>query len=374
MIEGRISEPTVDMEFKLHSKECGPATAFFYIEIEDGPPVSFQVQADFRGPIVTVNEAVIDCGLSKVNTDQDQVITLKNESPIPAEFIIKSARNKKLTFDSLIPEENASQSSVIVDKPAITRKGNSINMSTYSKVLGPHESLDINLNVHCITEETIDEHIEILIREGKPLFLQVLGEVQKPKVYLNRSVIELGKIYAGVKEAVEADMGKHKTQALELVNYGNLPATFRWCDRNERGVIASAFEPSEGRIPPKSKVRISFEMTTYKGGPLDELFMCDVDDLELPLGFEVHGDAFGLNVAYLTSEEQSTMQSTQHSFVEDEGIDLGGLNRLRMLNFTECRINKPLSKKFVLKNLSGIASSFNFEAAEFEPISHVAPQ
>ena len=42
--------------------------AYFYIEIEDGPPVSFSVQADFRGPIVELLEPVIDFELAKVNT------------------------------------------------------------------------------------------------------------------------------------------------------------------------------------------------------------------------------------------------------------------------------------------------------------------
>lgn len=51
-------------------------------------------------------------------------------------------------------------------------------------------------------------------------------------------------------------------------------------------------------------------MTVYYGGAVDELFLCDIEDLELPLGFEVKGDAFGLNVVYLTSEEQSGMNST----------------------------------------------------------------
>jgi hypothetical protein len=31
--------------------------------------------------------------------------------------------------------------------------------------------------------------------------------------------------------------------------------------------------------------------------------LCDVEDLELPLGFEMKADAFGLNVAYLTADE-----------------------------------------------------------------------
>lgn len=113
-----------------------------------------------------------------------------------------------------------------------------------------------------------------------------------------------------MKEIVEYDTGKNKTQALELVNYGNLPVKFKWEERHEKGKIVAAFEPSEGIIPPKSKARITFEMTVFYGGAIDELFMCDVEDLELPLGFEVKADAFGLNVVYLTTEEQAGLTST----------------------------------------------------------------
>ena len=84
-----------------------------------------------------------------------------------------------------------------------------------------------------------------------------------------------------------------------------MPVKFNWEEKNETGRIISSFEPSEGIIPPKSKARISFDMTVYYGGSIDELFLCDLEDLELPLGFEVKADAFGLNVVYLTAEEQS---------------------------------------------------------------------
>lgn len=95
-------------------------------------------------------------------------------------------------------------------------------------------------------------------------------------MYLNRESVDLGNIYAGVKEIVDNDVGKNKHQSLELINYGNLPCHFKWEERYEKGVIASSFEPSEGTIPPKSKVRIAFEMTTYIGGQIDELFLCDI--------------------------------------------------------------------------------------------------
>ena len=110
-------------------------------------------------------------------------------------------------------------------------------------------------------------------------------------------------------------------------------------------------------------------MTVFYGGAIDELFMCDVEDLELPLGFEVKADAFGLNVVYLTAEEQAGLASTQGSFKQD----YDGLNELKVVNFTQCRINKPISQKFILKHLSGIASSFNFNSSVYEPLSHKAP-
>ena len=80
----------------MRSEVCGKAIACFYIEIEDGPPVSFSVQADFRGPIVELLEPVVNLELAKVNTQQKRTLTLVNSSPIPASFLIKNSKNKKL--------------------------------------------------------------------------------------------------------------------------------------------------------------------------------------------------------------------------------------------------------------------------------------
>lgn len=108
---------------------------------------------------------------------------------------------------------------------------------------------------------------------------------------------------------MSADQGKHKNQSLELVNYGNLPVYFNWENVDDPERAVARFEPKRGVIPPKQKVKISMDLTVYMGGAIDELFMCDIQDLELPLGFEVTADAFGLNVAYLTQEDQ-TLAST----------------------------------------------------------------
>jgi len=55
-------------------------------------------------------------------------------------------------------------------------------------------------------------------------------------------------------------------------------------------------------------------VTVFTGGNLNELFLCDVKDMEMPLGFEMLADAYGLNVSYETLEDQTNqMMTTSHS-------------------------------------------------------------
>ena len=102
-----------------------------------------------------------------------------------------------------------------------------------------------------VATESIEEYFEILVADAPPLFFQLLGEVQTPRVHLNRDTVELGRIYAGIRELVSGDSGKHKSQALELVNYGNLPVYFDWEEVDDPERAVARFEPRKGVIPPK---------------------------------------------------------------------------------------------------------------------------
>jgi hypothetical protein len=44
-------------------------------------------------------------------------------------------------------------------------------------------------------------------------------------------------------------------------------------------------------------------VTVFVGGNINELFICNIDDVEMPLGFEMNADAFGLNVSYECTDE-----------------------------------------------------------------------
>ena len=85
--------------------------------------------------------------------------------------------------------------------------------------------------------------------------------------------------------------------------------------------------------------------------------MCDIEDMEMPLGFLVKADAFGLNVAYMTTEEQ-VLTNTLSNFNDTRNAEMdksvyGSMNKLELVSFTNCRINKPTSFKFMLKNIIG---------------------
>jgi len=110
-------------------------------------------------------------------------------------------------------------------------------------------------------------------------------------------------------------------------------------------------------------------VTVYKGGNLNELFLCDIQDMELPVGFEMIADAYGLNVSYETQEDQTAaMRETQGSLRSRASKETEPVNNaLKLLNFPNCIINKTSSQKFILKNLSGIKTSFALEVGNFAP-------
>lgn len=189
--------------------------------------------------------------------------------------------------------------------------------------------------------------------------------------------VDLGRIYAGVKEKIDPESTKHRNKCLEMVNYGNIPIKFKWAELDDPKRAIAVFTPSSGVIQPKQTLKISFDFTVFTGGEIDELALCDVEDLELPLGFEIKADAFGLNVAYLTKEDQSMASQSNGFFKEqysqEQVNSFKSMNLLQMINFGHCTINEPLTQKFMLKNLSGIDTKFNFESVNFEPLSHFAP-
>lgn len=114
-------------------------------------------------------------------------------------------------------------------------------------MMQPHEKMTVSISLDTICPEKVNEHLELLVNDGGSQYLNVLAEIQRPHVALNRSCMNLGRIYAGVCEYVNPQ-SKHQKSSITLTNYGNLPASFRWVNKRDPERIIANVEPASGVI------------------------------------------------------------------------------------------------------------------------------
>lgn len=183
--------------------------AYFYIEIEDGAPITFQVVTSFKGSIIKCYNPVVDYGLVKVNTSQTVEIEIENESPIMADIMIKNSVNDNLNFDNMISMEEVVQEDLdpsviplIYDKHYQTSKSNILKFDAYCLQMQPHEVKKVRIELKSFQPEHLCEFFEIMVKDGSSQFFKIMSEIQCPHVSLNRVVMNLGRIYAGVTEYV----------------------------------------------------------------------------------------------------------------------------------------------------------------------------
>lgn len=166
-------------------------------------------------------------------------------------------------------------------------------------------------------------------------------------------------------------------------------------------------EPERGTIKPRSEQLIIVTFTFYRGGKIQELISCNVEDMDMPLGFllqsnyclSILAETFGLSVSYeLCDEAMLLARSDKKSLSKTKG-DLNALlppsrydNQsknvtqkkkskspkeeskdlsLKSIDFQDSKINKISVKKFIIKNNSGIKANFALHSVNYEPARHI---
>lgn len=110
MIESKIqNDKEIEIEINLTCSECGEQSAFFYIEVQDGAPITFQCSGTFRGPTLKIIEPVVDFGLMKINSSSKFRVNIENTSPIPCEILVKSFKCTDISFDNLNSKQDSAR-------------------------------------------------------------------------------------------------------------------------------------------------------------------------------------------------------------------------------------------------------------------------
>ena len=267
--ESTSSEDDIDITVTIQSTTTGVKTAYLRVDIEDGVPLSYFIQAEFQGPLVSIVESCVEFGLQKINSQVSFTMNIQNHSPVEAPIIIKNANDfHGFTYEAYLTalegentkakdEQEKNKSVIGVSKKKKkknlklikTKGGNRINFTQQHIVIPPNSRGEITVNLNCTHEEVISEILEVLVKDADSQFIYLNANIQKIKICLSRYNMDLGLIYAGIKQIIDS---RH-SQSVIMKNYGNIPAKFDWNEVVIPDKLKIQFDPPRGTIAPHSE-------------------------------------------------------------------------------------------------------------------------
>lgn len=239
------------------------------------------------------------------------------------------------------------------------------------------------------------ETLEVLPTHGEKLTVETMADVQDVHICLTRYFIEYQQLYSNRVYTMDRE-----PQCIRMRNVGNLPSRFKWTVPHNPEILDAMVDPAEGVINPKSDilVRVKFSIKLY--GKFTFYFKCDLDNMDLPLGFELTGTVVGLDIVYENmpsvdelalsrkkqlKKMQRNLSVTDKSMASTSKISGDGTSvkssaaapetsqpgpPLKSLDFLNLNINEPYTFLFKIRNLSGIQTHFRLNFDKYDA-SHV---
>jgi hypothetical protein len=177
---------------------------------------------------------------------------------------------------------------------------------------------------------------------------------------------------------------QNENNIVELVNPSNLPVHFEWDNVHIADELIAEFSPSNGIVNPKSSLRIKYKVIYYKSGNVDSLFLCQIREMDIPLGIVIQGRVTGLDITYemtddtlsymMAKYDSSSVSSSLSMVPSEKGRSKGRLlsknslidKTLNVLDFRHLQVNKHQTASFLIKNHSGIQTTFNIFVERFK--------
>ena len=192
---------------------------------------------------------------------------------------------------------------------------------------------------------------------------------------------------------------QHNNNIITIINPSNLPIHFKWDNVFEADKLTAEFEPNTGEIPPHGKVDINFKIVYFFLSNVDDMFICHIEELDIPLGVVVQGTVIGLDIGYeLLPESYEEIQKLNNTRLKEnknnyedakehnlaktglrqniknkdiKNIELEKATaeklKLKEINIRNLRVNTPFEIFIKLKNLSGIPTKYILGVKNYPP-------
>jgi len=398
----------------------GRFKASIVFQLEDGISFDIDILAHIIGPELSINTPLIDFGLFPTGTIQKREIEIENLSPIKAQYLIREARYNNINFDNFQTNGYVEEFEGVLDevRDIIHRdkvksliEYDNTNMKNldvmkldcyllkFSSVYGelaPFEKRTIVvsfLSPYPVRIEKELNTIEIITKNSKRKgYLNFSAQCEEAEAYILDTFIIPKEIFLTMPI-------QHNNNIITIINPSNLPIHFKWDNVFEADKLSAEFEPNTGEIPPHGKVDINFKIVYFFLSAVDDMFVCHIEEMDIPLGVVVQGIVIGLDIGYeilpesyeeiqklnntrLKENKNSYENAKEHNLAKTglrqniknkdiKNIELEKATaeklKLKEINLKNLRVNTPFELFIKLKNLSGIPTKYILGVKNYPP-------
>jgi hypothetical protein len=392
----QLEELDFYIEFKC-SIPLNKVQSTYVINYTNSYSTSVDVIASFEGTKLRICASDVYFGVVKSFSTDEREFEIENYSDVDAEVLVRCQKHKSLDLEMY---KQSVEENDINNLNYLFNNGPFIITPLYQVIRANSKG---RVNVKLVTEDAglYDENIEVIPTLAEKRVVRALADVQDVHVCLNRYFIEYQQIYASKVYSIERE-----PQVIKLRNLGNIASNFKWIVPNNQDVMNAMIDPMEGTIQPKSEINIRIKFAIKLFGKFTFYFKCELDNIDLPLGFELTASVFGLNIAYenmpvvdeLALSRKKALKKMQKNLgATDKSLGAsrisgfsgthnnltgGGLSSgsqaaevvpsgtpLKQFDFMNLNINEPFSFQFKIKNLSGIPTNYRLSFANYDASS-----
>lgn len=411
----------INFDITFKADKMGLFKSSIIFTLDDGLTFCIDIIANVIGPSMSVNTAFIDFGLFPINKVQKQSFEIQNTSPIPCRYLIKEQRYTAVTLSNYKNinyiddyEGEINDSSLLHNNNEHKNEIDSLldydnrDMLTFDiqkvdsyimKFSSVHGTLQPNetklIDVYFISPFPIyintNNTIEVICENGNTNYFNYIVQCEEAEAYIENTYIIPKEIF------LTMPIKTSNNNTIRIINPSNLPINFKWDNIFEADRLIAEFEPNKGTIPPHSTQDITFKIIYFFIDHIDNMFICHINEMDVPLGVIVQGDVIGLDIGYEFTEESynlikavnrgipvastmlgdntnpigrevrkrktrlSTLMSSQVE--EEEEVDL----KFNQINIRNLKVNSPMEIMFKIKNFSGIPTQFNLVIDNYPP-------
>ncbi|XP_052802383.1 deleted in lung and esophageal cancer protein 1-like isoform X2 [Mya arenaria] len=282
----------MDMELSITGPQPGQIDHTLYCHVMNlEEPLHLQVQAEFKGPEIAVDEPDLNFGLVQLGTMVTKEITINNLSQIITPWTIQDS-------PATPPHTEEGEDDVSVDSEHLSE----FTFEPDGGELKPLESRKVKVTFNPHLARSVRRIVEVIVEDGSNCNLACFAEVQVTQVCLIESEIYMPRVYKGVPVMSIA----------LLFNQTLLPAVFEWGqvtgeDCNDCRV---ELEPKMGTLDGRETKQIIVHFTALKEGEFSDLRIpCKIEGMDTPLILSLSCDVKGLSVKYAVSTDRDTKLS-----------------------------------------------------------------